>query len=278
MKPKKYFSLAKEGSNVDVMIYGDIVAYPWLDSDVTSYDLAQAIDGLSDIDTITVGINSYGGEVGQGLAIYNALKRSPAKVTTRCDGFACSAASIVFAAGDNRIMSDASLLMIHNAWAYAEGDANELRKQADNLEKITEPSIKAYMSILNISEQDLRDLMDNETWISPDDALEMGFATQVLKEKTDKASQSARKKVYQMIINPYQAVDDDEVKCAGEDEDENTQDPTDDTDTTADNDNSDDNPGTEDDNTDTPDDNTDDSTDEDKANQMVCNFLNAIFR
>lgn len=273
MKPKKYFSLAKEGSNVDVMIYGDIVAYPWLDSDFTSYDLAQAIDGLSDIDTITVGINSYGGEVGQGLAIYNALKRSPAKVTTRCDGFACSAASIVFAAGDNRIMSDASLLMIHNAWAYAEGDANELRKQADNLEKITEPSIKAYMSILNISEQDLRALMDSETWISPDDALEMGFATQVLKEKTDKASQSARKKVYQMIINPYQAVEDEENKP------DDTEDTTEDNETTdndnsdtADTDTTDDSEG-ETDETDNPDENTDD-----EQGKQFAQFVTAIFK
>lgn len=273
MEPKKYFSLSKEGSNVDVMIYGDIVAYPWLDSDVTAYDLAQAIDGLSDIDTITVGINSYGGEVAQGLAIYNALKRSPAKVTTRCDGFACSAASIVFAAGDNRIMSDASLLMIHNAWAYAEGDANELRKQADNLDKITEPSIKAYMSILDISEQDLRALMDNETWISPDDALEMGFATQVLKEKTDKASQSARKKVYQMIINPYQAVEDEENKP------DDTEDTTEDNETTdndnsdtADTDTTDDSEG-ETDETDNPDENTDD-----EQGKQFAQFVTAIFK
>lgn len=280
MKPKKYFSLAKEGRNVDVMIYGDIVSYKWLDSDVTAYDLAQAIDDLTDIDTITVGINSYGGDVAQGLAIYNALKRSPAQVVTRCDGFACSAASVVFAAGDSRIMYDSSLIMIHNAWTYAEGDANTMRDVADMLDKVTEPSIKAYKSVMDLTEDEIREMMDKETWITADEALEYGLTTSIIKEKTDKTAQSARKAVYQMIINPYQAADDDEIKCAGEDEDENTPaDPsTDDTETTADNDNSDDNPGTEDDNTDTPDDNTDDSTDEDKANQMVCNFLNAIFR
>lgn len=279
MKPKKYFSLAKDGRNVDVMIYGDIVSYKFLDSDVTAYDLAQAIDDLSDIDTITVGINSYGGDVGQGLAIYNALKRSPAQVVTRCDGFACSAASVVFAAGDSRIMYDSSLVMIHNAWTYAEGDANTMRDVADMLDKVTEPSIKAYKSVMDLTEDEIREMMDKETWITADEALEYGLATSIIKEKTDKTAQSARKAVYQMIINPYQAEDDEKIKCAGEDEDENTtSDPTDDTDTTADNDNSDDNPGTEDDNTDTPDDNTDDSDDEDKANQMVCNFLNAIFR
>ena len=282
MKPKKYFSLAKDGRNVDIMIYGDIVSYKWLDSDVTAYDLAQAIDDLTDIDTITVGINSYGGDVAQGLAIYNALKRSPAQVVTRCDGFACSAASVVFAAGDSRIMYDSSLIMIHNAWTYAEGDANTMRDVADMLDKVTEPSIKAYKSVMDLTEDEIREMMDKETWITADEALDYGLATSIIKEKTDKTAQSARKAVYQMIINPYQAADDDEIKCAGEDEDETTTDSPadapDDTDTTADNDNSDDNPGTEDDNTDTSDDNTDDSTDEDKANQMVCNFLNAIFR
>lgn len=279
MKPKKYFSLAKEGRNVDIMIYGDIVSYKWLDSDVTAYDLAQAIDDLTDIDTITVGINSYGGDVAQGLAIYNALKRSPAQVVTRCDGFACSAASVVFAAGDSRVMYDSSLIMIHNAWTYAEGDANTMRDVADMLDKVTEPSIKAYKSVMDLTEDEIREMMDKETWITADEALEYGLATSIIKEKTDKTAQSARKAVYQMIINPYQAADDEEIKCAGEDEDENAvPDPTDDTETTADNDNSDDNSGTEDDNADTPDDNTDDSTDEDKANQMVCNFLNAIFR
>lgn len=275
MKPKKYFSLAKEGRNVDIMIYGDIVSHKWLDSEVTAYDLAQAIDDLTDIDTITVGINSYGGDVAQGLAIYNALKRSPAQVVTRCDGFACSAASVVFAAGDSRVMYDSSLIMIHNAWTYAEGDANTMRDVADMLDKVTEPSIKVYKSVMDLTEDEIREMMDKETWLTADEALEYGLATSIIKEKTDKTAQSARKAVYQMIINPYQAADDEEIKCAGEDEDEN---PTDDTDTAADNDNSDDNPGTEDDNTDTPDDNTDDSTDEDKANQMVCNFLNAIFR
>ena len=279
MKPKKYFSLAKDGRNVDVMIYGDIVSYKWLDSDVTAYDLAQAIDDLTDIDTITVGINSYGGDVAQGLAIYNALKRSPAQVVTRCDGFACSAASVVFAAGDSRIMYDSSLIMIHNAWTYAEGDANTMRDVADMLDKVTEPSIKAYKSVMDLTEDEIREMMDKETWITADEALEYGLATSIIKEKTDKTAQSARKAVYQMIINPYQAADDDKIKCAGEEEDETTPtDPADDTETTADNDNSDDNPGTEDDNTDMSDDNTDDSTDEDKANQMVCNFLNAIFR
>lgn len=211
MRPNKYYSLEQDGTKVDIEIYGDITSWPWLVSDVSSYNLVQQIKGLTDVDEITVGINSYGGEVGEGLAIYNALKNSPAKVTTRCDGFACSAASVVFAAGDVRLMNDASLLMIHNAWTYAEGDANALRKQAEDLDKITSGSIKAYKAIVSIEEDELKQLMDTESWITPDEAVEMGFATGIIKsEKTDKASQSVRKKVFQMIMNPYKQLVDDE--------------------------------------------------------------------
>ena len=98
----------------------------------------------------------------EGLAIYNALKRHKAKVTTYVDGFACSIASVIFAAGDERIMSDTSLLMIHNAWTWASGNANELRKQAEDLEKITQASINAYMQIVNIEEDELKEMMDKK--------------------------------------------------------------------------------------------------------------------
>lgn len=211
MRPNKYYSLEQDGSKVDIELYGDITSFPWLESDVSSYNLAQRIKGLTDVDEITVGINSYGGEVSEGLAIYNALKNSPAKVVTRCDGFACSAASIVFAAGDVRVMNEASLLMIHNAWSCVEGDAKALRKKADDLEKVTGGSMRAYMAIVNIGEEELHRLMDEETWIAPEEAVEMGFATEVLKaEDTDRASQSVRKKVFKMLKDQHrQEADDD---------------------------------------------------------------------
>ena len=132
-----------------------------------------------DVDEINVNINSYGGEVAEGLAIFNALKRHKAKINTRCDGFACSIASVIFMAGDKRVMNDASLLMIHNAWTYASGDANELRKQADDLDLITDQSKKIYLSKVSISEDELAQLMDEETFIDSDAAIEMGFATDV---------------------------------------------------------------------------------------------------
>lgn len=202
---KLYYQLTTNGREADITIYGDITSWEWLESDVSSYTLSREIADL-DVDTINVYINSYGGEVAEGLAIYNALKRHKAKIKTFCDGFACSAASVVYMAGDERIMSNVSLLMIHNAWSYAAGNAGELRKQADDLETITQASVNAYMACVSITEEKVKEMMDAETWITPADALEMGFATTVTGElKSESASQSARKTVYQMLTMPKQA-------------------------------------------------------------------------
>lgn len=189
---KKYYNLETEGTKAALYIYGDITSWPWLESDVSSYNLSKQLEQLGDVEEIDVYINSYGGEVAEGLAIYSALKRHKAKVTTWCDGFACSIASVIFMAGDTRIMSNASLIMIHNAWTRVSGNANELRKQADDLDTITQASINAYMEKVNISEGELKELLDEEKWLLPQEALEKGFATMIAGVDTSsKPSQSA---------------------------------------------------------------------------------------
>lgn len=193
------------------MIYGDIVteSWRWDDSETSSYSLSRQLAEL-DVDSITVGINSYGGDISEGLAIYNALKRHRAKVTTRCDGFACSIASVVFMAGDERVMADPSMLMIHNGWTSAVGNAKELRKAADDIEKMTEASVQIYLQSVGIEEDELRRLMDEETWIAADEAVKMGFATAIEESReSDKPSQSVREKVMQMLRNPYRQMEEE---------------------------------------------------------------------
>lgn len=212
---KKYFQLTQNNNEVDIQIYGDITSWDWFESDVSSYTLSKQIESL-ECDVINVYINSYGGEVAEGLAIYNQLKRHKAKVKTICDGFACSAASVVFMAGDERVMSTASLLMIHNAWSWVSGNANDLRKQADDLDKITQASINAYMQEVNVTEEELKQMLDDETWLTPQEALDMEFITTIVNEKdSDKASQSVKKSLISMIVNSKK--DDDKKKCEGDD-------------------------------------------------------------
>lgn len=200
---KKYYSLAvnEEKSEANIYIYGDITSWEWFDNDVSSYTLARQLEDL-DVNNINVYINSYGGEVGEGLAIYNSLKRHKAKIKTYCDGFACSIASVIFMAGDERIMSNASLLMVHNAWTWASGNANDFRKQADDLDAITQASINAYTENVNITEEEVKAMLDNETWLSYQNALEYGFATSVVNENNNnKASQSVKKSLQRIILD-----------------------------------------------------------------------------
>lgn len=196
----KYFMAAEEEDTLNITIYGDITSWEWFESDVSSYTLSKLIQE-SNAKSINVCINSYGGEVAEGLAIYNALRNHPATVTTRCDGFACSAASVVFMAGDNRIMNEASLLMIHNAWTSARGNAEELRKQADDLDTISKTVAKAYLTHINISEEKLQEMLDAETWITPEEALEMKFASSIIGEQDITGQQySAKESIIRQLV------------------------------------------------------------------------------
>lgn len=181
MKERFYQLTNVSEDSATLYIYGDITSIKWFENDVCVYDLAKEIGDLNG-KALTVRINSYGGEVAEGLAIYNLLKSYAGEVTTICDGFACSVASVVFMAGAKRIMPRSSLLMIHNAWTRASGDAEDLRKAADDLEKITQPSVDIYTSVSNLDADEIKSMMDAETWIDADEALDYGFATEIGEE------------------------------------------------------------------------------------------------
>lgn len=219
---KKYFQLttSEDGTTADLDIYGDISSCWWDDDAMSAPKLSKQLDELGDVSQINVHINSYGGEVAEGLAIYSALRRHKARVRTTCDGFACSIASVIFMAGDERLMSDASLLMIHNAWTSAWGvNAADLRKLADDMDTITSASKSAYMARVSITEAELTELMDAETWISPADAVDMGFATAIETfESGDKASQGARDSLMALVMASV------EHRVAAKDDDDNPDD------------------------------------------------------
>ncbi len=209
MNRRRYFSLYKQNNIADIYIYGDITSWDWYESDVSSYTLSKQLQELDDVDEINIYINSYGGEVAEGLAIYNSLKRHNATINTYCDGFACSIASVIFMAGDNRYMSDTSLLMIHNAWTYTSGNADDLKKQAADLEKITQASINAYLKNVTIEESEVKEMMDNETWISASEAIDKGFASDLLDTSEDEeVNQSIKKDIKNILISkkPYKPI------------------------------------------------------------------------
>ena len=202
--PKKFYQLTQNDDVADLYIFGDICSWAWPEygeqSGVTIVNQLKALNAK----TINVHINSYGGDVAEGLAIYNTLREHAAEIVTICDGFACSAASVVFMAGDRRVMSPASLLMIHNAWTIAMGNAAELRKTADDIETITQASVNAYKQHAKISEAEIKELMDAETWILPEQAVEYGFATEIDEEDP---AETVQQSAFSLIVQRLTATE-----------------------------------------------------------------------
>ena len=195
----KYYALEQTDSAAELYIFGDIAGHGQMsedDPDRSAYNIINELKNIS-TDSVNVHINSMGGDVSEGMAIYNTLKNSGKKVTTYCDGFACSAASVVFMAGSERVMSKESLLMIHNAWMVTSGNADQLRKDADDLEKISVTMANAYLDGTNISKDELKDLLDNETWITAEEAIDYGFATKI----TDSADKDHPKMSAMTLVN-----------------------------------------------------------------------------
>ena len=151
---------------------------------ISSITFKEALEEVK-TEKLIVRINSNGGSVSEGLAIYNQLADFKGELITKVDGFAASAASVIFMAGVERIVPNSALLMIHNAWAYGGGNAKGFRKMADDLDKITQPSIDVYVEKTGQEESVIKKMMDEETWITSKEAIELGFATQEVKEDVE---------------------------------------------------------------------------------------------
>lgn len=136
-----------DNKSADVFIYGEITKYAWEEyGEVSSITFKNELDALgSDIETINLYINSPGGSVFEGLAIINMLQRHGARIVVHIDALAASCASIIAMVGDEIRMPSNSLMMIHNAWTWASGNAAQLRKAADDIERINQSAIQIYL-------------------------------------------------------------------------------------------------------------------------------------
>lgn len=176
---KQYFNIAKINDSIgEIDIYGEIIDESWRmsDTETSAPSFKDALKELKDVKQITVNINSGGGDVFSGVAIHNMLKSHKAHVTVKIDGLAASIASVIAMAGDKVIIPRNAMLMIHNAWTFAVGNASDLRKQAEDLEKINSVVINSYLDKNpDIDEDKLRSLMDNETWLTAQEAKDLGL-------------------------------------------------------------------------------------------------------
>lgn len=161
---------------------GTIAEESWFDDDVTPQLFKEELNaGNGDI---TVWINSPGGDCVAAAQIYNMLSNYAGKVTVKIDGIAASAASVIAMAGDAVLVSPVSMMMIHNPATIAWGDSAEMQKAIAMLDEVKESIINAYEIKTGLDRKKLSKLMDAETWMDANSAVEYGFADEIMRRNT----------------------------------------------------------------------------------------------
>lgn len=191
-KTKKFWNFkAKEDENRgELTLYGEISDVSWWGDEITPKAFKDDLDALGDIDVIDIYINSSGGDVFAGDSIYNILKRHNARKIVHIDGLAASIASIIAMVGDEIIMAENALMMIHEAWTYARGNKRDLAKMIDALVRIDDTLSGVYAARTGKNADEIADMMQNETWFTAAEAMEQGFADKVEANKKIAASAS----------------------------------------------------------------------------------------
>ena len=166
-------------------LYGRIAQSSWWDDDVISASTVR--DSLKEVKgkNLKVHLNSGGGDVFESITIHNLLKQFDGQVTISIDGLAGSGASVIAMAGDKVVMPSNSMVMVHKASTYAYGNSTEIRKIADDLDKIDTSVRESYKVRFVGEEQELIDLIAEETWLTAEECLAFGFCDEILTEKKD---------------------------------------------------------------------------------------------
>lgn len=187
MNPKQFWSWknAVESNGSELIIEGVVSSESWWGDEVTPKQLRDELKEHSG--DITVSINSGGGDVFAGVAMYNALKQHDGSVTVRVDGLAASIASVIAMAGDKIIMSPGSMMMIHKPWTFAIGNSDEMDKVKEILNGIEKSIMPIYATRTGLSEEEVGELLNAETWFTAEEAVAKGFADELI-EPTEKIS------------------------------------------------------------------------------------------
>lgn len=194
MKMWKLEQKAETPGTLQMYIYGDVKSdqYDWyydevIESETSANHFRYELEKYKDVSEIEVFINSNGGSVFEGTAIYNQLRRHPAQITVYIDGFACSVASVIAMAGDKIIMPKNAMMMVHHASSCCYGNAAELRKAADDLDQINKGNRQAYLQKAGdkLTEEKLIELLDNESYLTAEQCIEYGLADEYAEQDAD---------------------------------------------------------------------------------------------
>lgn len=180
-RTKGFFNAKKESDTKAVMdIYGEIVDDKLTDSETSAVSFRDALKEFGDVKEIEITINSSGGSVFSGINIANQIANHPAHITVNVSGVAASIASVIAVAADTVKMESNSMMMIHEVWAPFMGNHSEMRKFADDLEKINTTVFNSYLNKNpDIDHAILKDMMAKETWLTSEECLELGLIDEI---------------------------------------------------------------------------------------------------
>lgn len=176
----KWKMKALNDGKAEIFIYSDI-GYDWWEDKSTAQLFAEELKNLGDVSSIDLHINSNGGDVFDGQAIHTLIKNHKGFVTAYIDGLAASIATVIAMGADKVIMPKNAMMMIHNAWTGLYGNANDLRKMADDLDHINDTIVNTYLAKVKdkTDEATIRDLMDKESWLNAEECLSLGLCDEV---------------------------------------------------------------------------------------------------
>lgn len=184
MKSKNGFKLEIRNqvkNRAEMVMYGDISRYD-ISAELVQDEIKNIDDQVSELD---IYMFSGGGDVFEGIAIYNVLKRLDKKITMHIDGLAASIASVIILAAEEVVIGEGSQVMIHLPWTIEMGDKNEFMNTIDRLEMVEREMVKIYQKATGLSETEIINMMTKETWFNDDQALEFGFATRKIEAENN---------------------------------------------------------------------------------------------
>lgn len=176
-QPNRFITM-KTKDSAELLIY-DTIGESWFGDSITAKQFRQELKDAGDVSTLNIRINSPGGMVTHGIAIYEALREHAARKVVYIDGIAASMASIIAMVGDEVNIADGGFVMIHDPYMFAEGNAEDLRRYADMMEKSKEKMVAIYSGKSKLSDSEVSALMTAETWMTSDEAVAKGFADKI---------------------------------------------------------------------------------------------------
>lgn len=187
-----------------ISIYEQIGYDAWDDIGVDAKRIDAALRAIGDGKDIVVNINSPGGDVFEGIAIYNLLRNYNGTITVKIVGVAASAASIIAMAGDEIQIAKSAFIMIHNCWSYAFGNQHDMREAADYLAVFDDNAADIYADRANLAKDEIIKMLDDETWLSGEQAIQFGFADKYLSadqvETTNETTSQANARKLERVL------------------------------------------------------------------------------